>query len=210
MFLTNRNGSILSSQNQFQNIPPPSNLRNSTNFINMNIIPRSITSVAQPVPSSSDETPPIKKMLWGEPTWLFMHTFSEKIKNDSFSKHRREILTILYSLCCNLPCPDCASHAKEHLNKINFNAIQTKLQLKTALYQFHNMVNLKKGFPLFDWDNFDAKYSKANLIPIVNNFIRFYTNRTGSYRMIADDFHRKQIVINLKQWMSKNIEAFDI
>jgi hypothetical protein len=156
----------------------------------------------------SMDTSSIKKMTWGEPTWLLFHTISVKIKETEFPNCRRELLPILYGICCNLPCPDCANHAKEYLNRIHFNEIQTKHQLKTVFFQFHNMVNKKKEYPIFEWNDIDAKYSKANLIPIVNNFIRFYTNNTGTVRMISDDFHRKQIVENLKQWLSKNIDAF--
>jgi hypothetical protein len=35
------------------------------------------------VPVVPDENHP--KMLWGEPTWLFMHTLAEKIKEEDFN-----------------------------------------------------------------------------------------------------------------------------
>jgi len=178
----------------------PTNIQNNLSTSTTNIREKGV----------SMDTPIIKKMTWGEPTWLLFHTISVKIKDAEFPDRRQELLAILYNICCNLPCPDCANHAKEYLSNIRFNQIQTKHQLKTVFFQFHNMVNKKKEYPIFEWNDVDTKYSKANLIPIVNNFIRFYTNNTGTVRMISDDFHRKKIVENLKQWLSKNMDAFNV
>ncbi len=156
------------------------------------------------------EPPSPKKMLWGEPTWFLLHTLSHKIREDGFYLIRNDLLNLMYSICCNLPCSDCASHAKIYLDNINFNTIQTKQQLKLMFFNFHNTVNKRKSFPEFSLENLDEKYSKANLKHIINYFIKYYTNTRGSVKMIAEDFHRKKIVENLIQWINKHSNFFDL
>lgn len=162
-----------------------------------------------PPPPPPSSNPPAKKMLWGEPTWFFLHTISHKVKEESFYIIKKDLLSIMYSICSNLPCPDCASHAKDHLNSINFNSIQTKEQLKLMFFHFHNLVNQKKHFPEFPITNLDEKYSKANLQNIINHFIKYYTNASGAIRMLSEDFHRKQIVENMIKWLNRNFKHFD-
>jgi len=167
-----------------------------------------VESSTSPVIESGSQENVVKKMKWGEPTWFLFHTLAEKIKDTEFAVVRTEILNIIFLIASNLPCPDCANHAKEYLNKINFNAIQTKEQLKECMFQFHNSVNKKKGMPLFNRNDLDEKYSKANLKPIINNFIRYYTSSTGSFKLISDDVYRKKIVKNMNQWIESHLSSF--
>ena len=157
------------------------------------------------VPQENKNT---KSMKWGEPIWFFFHTLAEKIKEESFKNIRVELLNIIYTICVNLPCPTCASHATEYMNNINFNTIQTKQQLKEMLYVFHNSVNKRKNFPLFPRDNLDEKYSKANTINIIQNFMIHFSDRHASIHMIANDMHRQRIAKKLKDWMNTNIHHF--
>jgi hypothetical protein len=101
-----------------------------------------------PKPIVQPENGP-KKMSWGEPTWILFHVLAEKIKDEEFSQIRPELLEVIYTICSNLPCPDCANHASMYLNDIRYKNIQTKEQLKTMLFQFHNTVNKKKDFAIF-------------------------------------------------------------
>lgn len=149
-----------------------------------------------------------KSMKWGQPIWFFFHTLAEKIKEESFKKIRAELLNIIYTVCVNLPCPTCASHATEYMNNINFNTIQTKEQLKEMLYVFHNSVNKRKNFPLFPRENLEEKYSKANTINIIQNFMIHFSDRHASIHMIANDMHRQRITKKLKDWMNINIHHF--
>ena len=82
-------------------------------------------------------------MRWGAPTWYMFHTLAEKVKEDCFGALRRELLNVIFTICANLPCPDCASHASEYMRGINFNAIKTKQNLKDLFFNFHNVVNEK-------------------------------------------------------------------
>jgi hypothetical protein len=161
----------------------------------------------QTQPQTQIQTQP-KKMKWGEPTWILFHTLAEKVNENTFSQIRVELLNTIYSICANLPCPDCAEHATAYLNGINFKTIQTKEQLKYMLYTFHNTVNAKKGVELFPISNLD-KYAQMNLITVIYTFMPFFQDKSNSIRMIANDFHRNRIASQLKIWFNAYISYFD-
>jgi len=151
-----------------------------------------------------------KPMKWGEPTWYLFHTLAEKVKEEHFQEIRKELLDVIYTICVNLPCPTCAVHAAQHMNGINFNTIQTKQQLKDMLFSFHNTVNARKQFPLFDYADLDTKYSAANTIIIIQNFMMHFQDKHSSIRMIANDLHRSRIANILKKWFNENIQYFQL
>jgi hypothetical protein len=154
--------------------------------------------------------PKSKSMKWGEPTWFLFHTLAEKIKPEYFQEVRVELLNIIYTICTNLPCPDCAKHATDYMNGVNFNTIITKDHLRLVLHRFHNEVNRRKGFAEFPLDQLSEKYSKADTVKIIHYFMPFFEDKHASIRMIADDMHRSRIALQLKSWFNKNIGAFEL
>lgn len=150
-----------------------------------------------------------KKMKWGEPTWYFLHCLAEKIKEDEFPSIRMEILNLIYTICANLPCPDCANHASEHMKNINYKTIQTKSQLKNVLFSFHNAVNNKKNMPIFPRDQLETKYQNMKFIPVIYNFMTHFQDKHKSIRMIANDFYRSRISEQIKLWLNANIQCFN-
>jgi hypothetical protein len=165
-----------------------------------------------PSPAVSVDLPEKKEkkvMTWGEPTWFLFHTLSEKVKEDAFPLIRKELLDKIYSICKFLPCPTCAEHAIAYLNGINFNAIRTKDDLKFLFFNFHNEINKKKGYPIFSFSDLDDKYSKANTVAILQYFMMHFEKKSKSIRMIANDFHRSNLVLSLKEWFNANIQYFD-
>jgi hypothetical protein len=164
----------------------------------------------EPVVNSSNAKPPVKKMKWGEPTWLFFHTLAEKVKPEYFQEVRVDLLNIIYTICTNLPCPDCAKHATSYMNSINFKTIATKDGLRFMLHRFHNDVNVRKGYAVFPIEQLQAKYASANTINIIHYFMPFFEDKHASIRMIADDMHRSRVALQLKAWFNKNIGYFDL
>ena len=167
------------------------------------------TSVRE-LTDSTTHTPKHKPMKWGEPIWFLFHTLAEKVKESRFQAIRVDLLNIIFSICNNLPCPDCAKHATMYMNNINFNNIQTKDQLKNMLFVFHNTVNSNKHFPLFPREQLDDKYSKANTVLIIQNFLKHFQDKHTSIRMIANDFHRSNMTVKLNQWFINNMASFDM
>ena len=154
--------------------------------------------------------PQQKKMEWGEPTWFLFHTLAEKVKEEYFQSIRYELLNTIVIICKNLPCPDCANHATEYMKKVDFNSIRSKQDLKLMLFQFHNVVNQKKQFPLFSVIDLDSKYSNANLVNIIQLFMFHFQDKQRSVRMIANDLYRSRVADQLKIWFNNNICYFNL
>lgn len=169
--------------------------------------PRASPQLPPPPQPVVQERP--KTMKWGQPTWFLLHTLAQKVKADAFPKIRKDLLDIIFKICNNLPCPDCANHATQYLNGINFNTIQSKEDLQVMLYNFHNAVNKRKGFELFDFQDLEAKYSGANTVNIIQYFMQFFDQRNYSLRVGTTTFNRNMVVANLKQWFANNIQCFD-
>jgi hypothetical protein len=182
----------------------------SMNFINKQTI-YPVKIIPQPAPSqeTSSALPPKKKMIWGEPTWFFLHTMAQKIKPEHFHTVRQGLLQQINAICRNLPCPDCSAHAGHYLDNSNFNAIQTKDQLITFLYDFHNSVNLRKNIPLFPKSELMAKYSAANTANIIQYFLIRFADKSASIKMIANDMYRKRVLLSIKDWLMQNLEYFE-
>lgn len=159
---------------------------------------------AQYAPSNPSENPS-KKVYWGQPTWFLFHTMAHKIKDDLFNEKRLELLNIIYTICCNLPCPDCANHAKEYLDSINYLTIYSKQQLKDTLFHFHNTVNQRRGTELFLYTNLDEKYNTAIMRNIIVNFMSHF-DRKG--KLLPDSMQRDRHIIYLKKWFNANIHIF--
>jgi len=170
-----------------------------------------VPNTSEPTPVTMVDTNLVKSsntMKWGQPTWFFFHTLAEKVREDKFGEVRKSLLDLIYSICTNLPCPDCANHAKNYLDKINFNTIQSKEDLKNMLFIFHNTVNQKKGYPIFTREQLDKQYSMAITSNIINNFFSYYLIKNTAPKMIANDLFRRRIIINTKEWLLSNISYF--
>jgi hypothetical protein len=177
----------------------------------MNRLARPIQKVnKQPVQTIQEvpQDPTKKKMKWGEPVWFFFHTIAEKVKPESFSIIRMELLQLVTNICRNLPCPTCSEHATKYLENTNINTVKTKEQFIEFFYTFHNEVNKRKGLAQFPRELLQEKYSKANTLNIINHFLVNLLDKSYSIRMIADDFHRKRLVEDIKKWLSSNLQHF--
>ena len=148
-------------------------------------------------------------MTWGGPTWTFLHTIVEKIKDEHFSRLRNDLFKNIFMICTNLPCPDCSLHSKNYFNNQNFNAITSKSLLKNMLYDFHNSVNNRKGFELFNRIDLDKKYSEQVLSVTFYNFLIKFKDRGANNRFIHEDIYRSQLSKELVKWFNANKEYFD-
>ena len=155
--------------------------------------------------------PILPKMTWGEPTWYFLHCLAEKIKENEYSSKKDEILKIIYLICTNLPCPYCSNHAKIYLNKINFNTIDTKEELKKMLYMFHNNINTSKNYPLFSENQLNSKYKSMDFYQVINNFIYTFekSSNGGGLKLSTDNMFKKNVLKEVKQWLKMNLQYFD-
>ena len=163
----------------------------------------------QVVAASSQPDRPDGRKKWGPPVWYFFHTIAEKIQPEHFATLRKDILRYIEIICQNLPCPSCSAHASEYISRVNKNSIQSKEDLQKMLFVFHNTVNARNGQPEFLYDKLSETYSKANTINIYNHFIRAFSDKHYSIRLIADDMYRSRLCKQITSWFSDNIKYFD-
>ena len=149
-----------------------------------------------------------KKIKWGEPFWNLFHVLAEKVNESEFQRIRVDFLNFIYLICSNLPCPDCTTHAVHYLNGINFNTITNKEELKNMLFDFHNSVNARKGYPLFPRDELDNKYRSGNTSVIIDTFLFHFKSRPYSVRLFTDTLHRDRVMKNIVSWLETNISCF--
>lgn len=151
---------------------------------------------------------PRNNMKWGQPTWFLLHTLAEKVKDEHFNLLRKDLLDVIFKICNNLPCPDCANHATRYMQSVNIENIRNKHHLKQMLFTFHNSVNAKKNYPIFQFDELTPKYSKAITVNILTNFMQHF-EQSYSSRVNPNNFHRSRTVTVLKKWFSENVQYFD-
>lgn len=144
---------------------------------------------------------------WGPSTWSFIHTLACKVKEDSFSSIGQNLINVIIQICYNLPCPECSQHAKEFWAKVKTNNIKTKTDLINLLFVFHNMVNKRKSYPQFKYDNLSI-YENKKVIETYNIFSRNFNTR-GNMNLINESFHRNMMLASLRSWLMANIKHFE-
>lgn len=194
-----------SSSSYFLTFTPRKN--NMVYFHRQNHIPTNVSVVKAKPYGETLVADTEKKIKWGEPFWNLFHVLAEKIKESEFPRLRVDLLNLIFSICSNLPCPECTKHAVAYLNGINFNTIQTKEQLKLMLFTFHNDVNARKHYPLFPLEKMD-KYKHGNLRPIVDMFFKHFVVKHTNFSLIADNMQRQKVTVNLVNWFNENNGAF--
>lgn len=147
---------------------------------------------------------------WGPPTWTFLHVLAEKICEDEFKNIIPNLIVYLRRIVTNLPCPNCANHGTQFLNRVNFNNIKTKQDFKNILCYFHNNVNRQKRKPLFNPEGLSERYSSINMVEAYNGFISVFQSG-NNFKLLADSLQRKLLIKDLREWflrqLGKTIDA---
>lgn len=145
---------------------------------------------------------------WGFDTWRFLHTMSEKIKEENYETEKVKILSIIKSICNTLPCPDCKSHAVTFMKKITIKNIPNKQNLQILLLNFHNEVNkrLKKEIQS---NEILETYKSNNLIEIIHTFVKVYSRPVHNNRLMMDSLNRNFLMKEILKYFNSNIDKFD-
>jgi len=138
------------------------------------------------------------KEIWGSSVWNLFHTIAHKIKEDKFLFHKSNIIYIIENICNTLPCPECSKDASAMLKKVDFAQINSKADFKLLMFNFHNAINTKLKKPLFDFNELDDKYSKANIDAIYNNLNIIYTSNSNVPQLMSSSFHRHHLFPKIK------------
>ena len=132
----------------------------------------------------------VSKETWGNNIWYLFHSLAHKIREEKFDTQKNNIIFIIRTICGTLPCPDCSKDATNMLNKIDFNSIRNKNDLKMFFFNFHNAINAKLSKPQFSYDSLDAKYNNVNIDALYNNLYVIYAVNTNIPQLMSSNFHK--------------------
>jgi len=200
--LQNKRTNFRTNMNMYDN-----KKRNQEISFTINNFPHDNSNVTH-IAKNNESNPKIKEMTWGEPTWYLFHTLAEKVDDRYFNQLLPKLLHFITRICNNLPCPDCTNHATNYLRGINYDKIETKEQLKHMLWTFHNVVNQRKGYMLFSYEDLNKKYSEAVTVNIIRNFFYHYSRKQYNIRLSMDNLTRRNILKEMQQWLEQNSQKF--
>ena len=151
------------------------------------------------------------KQEWGNACWYLIHGLSFKIKTDD-KRFINELMTRIYNVCINLPCPECSEHAREtFLQAKNCGIkINSKAELQAFWWKFHNLVNRRTGKSYMSFEDARSKYEKARLFPIVNNFVKIMKRNVPGERAMMYSMSRNKATENMFNFIKENQAYFDI
>lgn len=151
----------------------------------------------------------MKKSVWGPIIWQFLHVLSIKIKEEYFLLNKQKIIALVLSICDNLPCPSCASHARGYLKKIGFTNIKTKEHLIKSLWSMHNEVNTSNKKHQFEYDNLIETYTQYNFENCAIIFFKSMSKMNYGDKMMIYSFQRRQFLKNYVPLIRNNLQWFD-
>lgn len=146
---------------------------------------------------------------WGPPTWILFHTLADKIKENHFPLLKNDLINLIKNITSNLPCPDCADHAKQIMNGLKNDSIKSKNDFKEMLFYFHNHVNEKLSKDEFQIDELKI-YENYILLNVIQQFFYAWNKLPKNMNLINESFRRKVVLRNLNIWFKKNLKYFDI
>jgi hypothetical protein len=138
-----------------------------------------------------------KSDYWGRITWTFLHVMSSKIKDECFDSFKSEYLDMCKKICKNVPCSVCKRHANIVIDNVNFELIETKDDLQSFFYDFHNSVNVGTEKPIFPEEDL-SKYSEMDTESMV-----------AVFKIIMEQTFKKEIYDEFNVWISKNQDKFN-
>ena len=139
------------------------------------------------------------KETWGNNIWYLFHSLAHKISEDKFELQKNNIIFVIKNICNTLPCPDCSKDASAMLDKIDFNTIRNKTELKMFLFNFHNAINAKLKKPPFHYENLDNKYQNVNIDALYNNLYIIYNTNTNIPQLMSSSFHKNLSFPKIKE-----------
>jgi hypothetical protein len=146
---------------------------------------------------------------WGPHCWNLFHTLANRIKEEYFESAKEGLWSIVTNVCYNLPCPDCRMHATNLINNSKKNLIlSSKRNFELFLFDFHNLVNKRKGYKIYTIEEYNSKYSNINISAVVHNFIIAFSYNPSNIRQMSDNFQRSLYLVTFKEWINLNHNKF--
>lgn len=150
----------------------------------------------------------MKKKDWGPIIWNVLHCIVVKIKDEEFVSERKKIISIIFRICSNLPCPTCAAHAGNILKTYNFENVNTKEELISFIFSLHNKVNKKlnkKPYSLGDLKIYDEMNFRTSLV----EYYVMNRNTQNVSKMMLHSFYLDQFLQYFHDYFTKNMSKFN-
>lgn len=146
---------------------------------------------------------------WGPHCWNLFHTLANRVKEEEFNGIKEDLWNIVTNVCYNLPCPECRTHATDLINSCKKQLIlYSKTNFETFLFDFHNLVNKRKGYKIYTFDEYNTKYSNINIGAVIHNFIVAFSYNPSNIRQMSDNFQRSIYLVTFKEWIANNHDKF--
>ena len=139
-----------------------------------------------------------RMVKWGQPTWMFLHTLSLKLTDQTYPVLKIEVFKMIQLLCASLPCPECASHATEYMK--HAPVPPTVADLQKYLFDFHNAVNLRTGKQMY-LPNVLTLYEKINLEKIFYICRHIVLHQPYNPRLSANKMMTQSTFRQLEAWL---------
>jgi len=151
----------------------------------------------------------MKKAEWGPIIWKVLHCISIKIKDEEFNNQREEIIKMITSICSNLPCPQCTSHAIGIIKRYKLKNVKSKQELIKFIHSMHNMVNNRLKRPLFPFENVEEQYNNYNIKMVLSEYYRMNISLKYSEKLMLHSYHRKIFLNKFYEYFNNNISKFN-
>lgn len=151
----------------------------------------------------------VAKSVWGPAIWYLFHTLSFKLKPIHFKEVKNELIDNFVSICNNLPCPECAEHARKELKHLDKSKITNKKELCMYFINFHNKVNVRTKKKIFTFDEFVSKYNTSVTRNVIANFFIVLSKSDHNVKLMTNSFQRSASVLDLKKWLTVNASKFN-
>ena len=128
----------------------------------------------------------MNNQLWGPLTWTLFHVLIEKTNEDSVPYIKHILIHIITSICKTLPCPTCREHSSKLLASYNnYHLLTTKPNLKTWVWELHNIVNKKLNKPVYPYSHLE-KYKKYHLSEVVAIWSKHFVIMNRDLQVLID------------------------
>lgn len=143
---------------------------------------------------------------------MFLHVLAERADPYWFdaphSNLRAEILRIVSLVVHNLPCPDCAAHAREFWRRgESGRMLDRRDRLRRFLCDFHNDVNLRLGRPMMDPQALAAYYAAVPLSTAAQRCLAVFGASGSTGRPAPDALQRNMALRELHTWAATRSSA---
>lgn len=148
-------------------------------------------------------------MKWAYITWIFLHTYANKIKNDYFINNKVNCIGVIKYICWHLPCPICEKHARQYLKNNPLEVCKKKEDLINYIWNFHNSVNKMLKKPIYSFDELQL-YNRAYFLKITKLFLKEFSRNYYFSGKIMSGNKRKIAGNVIRKWLSSIWSNFEL